>query len=365
MKNRRMLEAMRKGVKIAVLAAFLSGCAAGAGLPQTEAAGQTETAGPEAEGLRETAPPDTKPEPAAAKSDFQAAADAFSEGKLAAVPLAEYSTDSGTSIVSLGESPEGMFSLCGYVSPGGEYKGLIVTDWEENTSYFPDIVYASPDRVLPRMLWEPEENILLAAFHTAEDGSDAAGELWAFVRWETGHLEAVPFDRVSGEETLKERMTYTADGQAGTVEFFDRGRKIGTFSLEPFDAEMQVDVTYTDSLAFLPGASAMVEFSPSLRLEGEDSARQIKDCTMLAPLEVRRTEEEGSAGAVFAVGEVRADADASFALREGNFSFSDLDGWAFRFASFPGSSALTVREQDSLPTACTMHRGSMDFPVIR
>ncbi len=236
---------------------------------------------------------------------FIAAADAFSQGEIQAISLTELPEKRGTEgIVSLGNSPEGMFEMYGYYDSEGRYGGILLLDLWENTAYFPDIAYTSGELVPPRMLWDPEENILLASFRTRTENGESADDLWAFMRWETGHLEAVPFDREECEKRLKERLSYEVNTEENTAAFFDRERLAGTFPLGSLDGRRITDAVYTGRLTFLAEDGSLMELVPGFLAEGTPGIQYLENGSLQARISAERTGESGEETVRFTIFEM-------------------------------------------------------------
>lgn len=278
---------------------------------------------------------------------FLAMADAFAQEKIQAASLKELPEKAGEEgIVSLGKSPEGLFEMYGYYAPEGRYEGILLRDLFGNTSYFPDIAYTSRELVPPRMLWDPEEDILLASFHTHTENEESADDLWAFMRWETGHLEAVPFDREECQKRLGERLSYEVKKEENTVTFFDQGSAAGTFSLEGFDGGQIAEADYMGRLTFLAGVSTFMEFVPGLSAEGMSGFWYPEKGSLLAQISAERTGESGNETVDFTIEAIEGtetesddpnEGEPGSQSRDGAFSFADLDGLSFCFSGGAGS----------------------------
>ena len=290
---------------------------------------------------------------------FLAMADAFVQEKIQAVSLKELPEKAGEEgIVSLGKSPEGLFEMYGYYAPEGRYEGILLRDLFGNTSYFPDIAYTSRELVPPRMLWDPEEDILLASFHTHTENGESADDLWAFMRWETGHLEAVPFDREECQKRLGERLSYEVKKEENTVTFFDQGSAAGTFSLEGFDGGQMAEADYTGRLTFLAGVSTFMEFVPGLSAEGMSGFWYPEKGSLLAQISAERTGESGNETVDFTIEAIEGtetesddpnEGEPGSQSRDGAFSFADLDGLSFCFSGGAGAwdTTLSIRPDGS------------------
>lgn len=149
---------------------------------------------------------------------FQAAADDFTQGNICPVPL-EYldSQPKEEQIADLGKSGDGLFHLYGYAAREEGFKGVLIADWEDNVSSFPAIVYASYRPEPPDMVWQKEARILLVSFHTQSGPEAGADELYAFARWDTGHMEPFKFEAEDCERLLKERLDYELDQAGNTI----------------------------------------------------------------------------------------------------------------------------------------------------
>ena len=184
---------------------------------------------------------------------FLAMADAFVQEKIQAVSLKELAREGGgRGNCQPGKVPGGLFEMYGYYAPEGRYEGILLRDLFGNTSYFPDIAYTSRELVPPRMLWDPERIFCWRPFKRTRKRR-VSGRSLAFMRWETGHLEAVPFDREECQKRLGERLSYEVKKRENTVTFFDQGKHCGNLLLEGFDGGQIAEADYMGRLTFLAG----------------------------------------------------------------------------------------------------------------
>lgn len=208
----------------------------------------------------------------------------------------------GTGYVSLAETPDGRFQLFGYVGSDTEYRGICIRDWEDNVNSF-DIVYTSPQLQPPRMCWDSEQQILTIAFQSLTGAGGSADRLYAFARWDTGHMEAVEFTKEACEGQLYKRLTYEIDKDKNVVRFFDGGEEAASFSLEGLDGSRVKGVVYTDDVRYLAGGQPVLEFMPGFLLDGMAAPQYLEtpDAALEADLTVKQTED----GVMFAVGGIR------------------------------------------------------------
>ena len=73
---------------------------------------------------------------------------------------------------------------------------------------FPSIPYTSPRLILPKMGWDQENGILKASFHTMTGTSLSREQFYAFLRYDTGHLEPYEFRKEDYEKQLDRRLSY-------------------------------------------------------------------------------------------------------------------------------------------------------------
>lgn len=216
---------------------------------------------------------------------FAELADRFTQGELEAVTLEEaMQTEGFEGMVSLGTDPEECFSLFGGYTQEMGAKGILIRDWEGNVNCFAQIEYSSPRGVLPRCAWEEEEGIFVAAFRTLTGSGMDADQCYAFLWWETGHLEATEIDRAKIEEQLEERIRFQAEEDSNTAVFGEGERELLRIPLGELNGSQIEAVFYTDQLHFMEDGTMSLTVTPGFQIAG------------MAPLQYAEAE-----------GEIRAD----------------------------------------------------------
>ena len=81
-----------------------------------------------------------------------------------------------------------------------------------------------------------------ASFHTMTGTSLSREQFYAFLRYDTGHLEPYEFREEDYEKQLDRRLSYKLDKEKNMVTFYDESEKIVSLPLEDLDSSRIRDV---------------------------------------------------------------------------------------------------------------------------
>lgn len=249
---------------------------------------------------------------AKAAEGFWKAEEAFAQKKIQPVSLGESGdTPDSQGVVFLSSLSQNKFRLYGYGGPEGHYNGIYITDWEGNMNSFPSIAYTSPRLILPNMRWDQENGILEASFHTMTGTSLSKDQFYAFLRYDTGHLEPYEFLEEDYEKQLSRRLSYKLDKEKNAVTFYDESEKIVTLPLGDLDSSRVRDVIYTDFVAFKPNQTVTMEFVPGFKMEGIVTPQYLDaDIRLEAVIDVtRESDSSGADVAKFHIREIEKSGD--------------------------------------------------------
>ena len=235
-----------------------------------------------------------------AEEGFWKTEEAFAQKEIQPVSLEELGkAPDAQGIVFLSALSQNKFRLYGYAGPAGHYDGIYITDWEGNMNSFPSIPYTSPRLVLPKMGWDQENGILKASFHTMTGTSLSREQFYAFLRYDTGHLEPYEFREEDYEKQLDRRLSYKLDKEKNMVTFYDESEKIVSLPLEDLDSSRIRDVIYMDFVAFNPNQPVTMAFTPGFIIEGMTTPQYLEqDVRLEAAIDVIRDSDSSGADVV-------------------------------------------------------------------
>lgn len=231
---------------------------------------------------------------------FRKTEEAFAQKEILPVSIEDLAdAPDAQGVVFLSALSQNKFRLYGYAGPEGHYDGIYIMDWEGNMNSFPTISYTSPRLILPKMGWNQENGILEASFHTMTGTSLSREQFYAFLRYDTGHLEPYEFRIEDYKKQLDRRLSYKLDKEKHTVTFYDESEKVVSLPLGDLDSSRIRDVIYTDFVTFKPSQPAIMEFTPGFIMEGTITPQYLEsDIRLEAAIDVIRDADASGADVV-------------------------------------------------------------------
>jgi hypothetical protein len=124
-------------------------------------------------------------------------------------------------------------------------------------------------------------------------------QFYAFLRYDTGHLEPYEFREEDYEKQLDRRLSYKLDKEKNMVTFYDESEKIVSLPLEDLDSSRIRDVIYTDFVAFNPNQPVTMAFTPGFIIEGMMAPQYLEsDVRLEAAIDVIRDSDSSGADVV-------------------------------------------------------------------
>lgn len=226
--------------------------------------------------------------------------EAFALSEIQPFSFEELGNGSGIrGVVFLSALSQNQFRIYGYVGPENLYKGIYILDRDGNMNSFPSISYTSPQLILPKIGWNQEQGILEASFHTMTGTSLSRDQFYAFLRYDTGHLEPYEFRAEDYEKQLSRRLSYKLDKEKNTVTFYDESEKLASLPLDDLDSSRIRDVIYTDFVSFEPNQTVTMEFTPGFVMDGMAAPQYLEaDVRLEAAIDVTRDSDSSGADVV-------------------------------------------------------------------